>query len=276
MINPDGSGYVRLVPSDWSDFDIEGAPIWSPNSAHVTYPASGATFVAHLDGSPKTLVTGYATPTDWQPLPVNTPSSFVRPKGATPIFVSFVPAHDPCMSPNTTHGAPLSFGSCGPPTRSSTNLTVGTPDANGLGANSLGYMTLRARPGAPGGPDDADVRIGVDLRSIYRSADLSDYTGELEARTALRLTDRSGTVSSTMIDRPFSFAVPCSATADPNTGGTCRLDTTADAIHPGLVREGQRSNWELGQVQVYDGGADEVASTTGDNELFQVQGLFVP
>jgi hypothetical protein len=34
--------------------------------------------------------------------------------------------------------------------------------------------------------------------------------------------------------------------------------------------------WGLGQVKVYDGGADGDADTTGDNTLFEVQGLFAP
>jgi hypothetical protein len=45
---------------------------------------------------------------------------------------------------------------------------------------------------------------------------------------------------------------------------------------PGSVLEGMRAIWELGQVKVYDGGADGVASTTGDNRLFMDEGVFVP
>ena len=39
--------------------------------------------------------------------------------------------------------------------------------------------------------------------------------------------------------------------------------------------EGKRSIWELGQVQVYDGGSDGVAATRR-NTLFALQGVFVP
>ena len=155
------------------------------------------------------------------------------------------------------------------------NLTVGTPDANGLRTNSLSFMELRVRVGALGGPDDSDVRIKLGVQSVYRASDLSDYAGELEARTALRLTDKRDSIASTAIDLPLTFAVPCTATADPNAGGSCAIDTTADAIRPGFVPEGERSVWGLGQAQVYDGGADGIAST-GDNQLFQVEGLFVP
>ena len=45
---------------------------------------------------------------------------------------------------------------------------------------------------------------------------------------------------------------------------------------PGTVTEGKRAVWELGQVQVDDGGADGDADTAGDNTLFMVQGVFVP
>ena len=34
--------------------------------------------------------------------------------------------------------------------------------------------------------------------------------------------------------------------------------------------------WALDQVRVYDGGSDGDADTTGDNQLFEVQGMFVP
>jgi hypothetical protein len=42
------------------------------------------------------------------------------------------------------------------------------------------------------------------------------------------------------------------------------------------VQEGKRTVWGLGQVQVFDGGADGDADTAGDNTLFAVQGLYAP
>jgi len=41
------------------------------------------------------------------------------------------------------------------------------------------------------------------------------------------------------------------------------------------VREGERAIWALQKLQVFDGGADGVASTA-PNTLFAVQGVFVP
>jgi hypothetical protein len=69
--------------------------------------------------------------------------------------------------------------------------------------------------------------------------------------------------------------VPCAATPDPAVGGTCSLSTTLDAIVPSAITEGDRSSWQMGAVQVFDGGADGLLSTT-PNTLFARQGIFVP
>jgi len=44
---------------------------------------------------------------------------------------------------------------------------------------------------------------------------------------------------------------------------------------PGAVAEGKRSNWQLSQVQVFDGGPSGTAGDSGAT-LFETQGLFVP
>jgi hypothetical protein len=75
-------------------------------------------------------------------------------------------------------------------------------------------------------------------------------------------------------DLPFSFAVPCTATDGPE-GATCEVDTRANSVVPGSVRDFDRANWELGQVVVEDGGADGRASTPG-NTVFARQGVFIP
>jgi hypothetical protein len=76
-------------------------------------------------------------------------------------------------------------------------------------------------------------------------------------------------------DTTVPVTVPCAATADPAKGGVCGISTTVDAVVPGAVPEGKRSIWEMGQVQVLDGGPDGDVSTA-DNSLFAVQGVFVP
>ncbi len=207
-------------------------------------------------------------------------SVYARPKGATPVRVSLVPAYAPCTAPNSQHGGPLAFGSCKPPRPSSPYLTVGTPDANGQAADSTGSVRLAVALGDPSTPaDEADVRIAAGISDVRRKPDLGDYTGELDVRLTLRITDRfsgaSGSDPATSVDAPLRIVMPCSGTSS-TSGGTCSIVTTADTVLPGAVPEGRRSVWELGPVQVFDGGADGLASSAGDNALFAEQGIFVP
>jgi hypothetical protein len=62
---------------------------------------------------------------------------------------------------------------------------------------------------------------------------------------------------------------------DATVGSTCNLSTAADAVFPGVVVEGKRAVWELGKVEVRDGGADGDADTV-PNTPFLEQGLFTP
>jgi hypothetical protein len=53
------------------------------------------------------------------------------------------------------------------------------------------------------------------------------------------------------------------------------VSTTFNAVAPGAIVAGVRSIWELGDVKVFDGGPDGLASTA-PNTLFERQGVFVP
>jgi hypothetical protein len=217
---------------------------------------------------------------DVWPEVTDTPS-YVRPKGATPFRVSLTPAFDQCTNPNRQHGAPLSFGSCNPPHQASGRLTVGTPDANGRGANSLGSILYRVVLDNPDTPaNETDVRVDASVTDVRRQGTLADYSGELLVEQIVQITDRfNGPAQNepgTMQANPYRFTVPCAATASTTVGGSCSLNSTFNAILPGSVVEGGRAIWELGQVGVFDGGADGLASTGNDNTLFERQGVFVP
>ena len=206
------------------------------------------------------------------------PDPYPRPKAASPMFAPLVTAYNACTSTNRTHAAPLGMSSCNPPTQSSGQLTTGTPDANMTGANFTGSVNLRVINGNPATTaDEADVAYAVSLTDVRKRSDLSDYTGQLQANATMRITDRlngpgeTGTVQ----DFGLTLTVPCTATADTSIGSACSVTTTADSISAGSVRESRRANWELGQIQVFDGGADGLA-TTQPNTLFAVQGVFVP
>jgi len=142
-------------------------------------------------------------------------------------------------------------------------------------------VRLGVKLGVPSTPEDeADVAVEVRATDVRNASNLNDYTGELEGRLVLRITDRRngpaedeiGTVS----DLPFAFPVPCTATGGSgNIGATCSLNTTADALLPGVVVETKRTIWQLGQIEVRDGGPDELASTQ-DNTVFLRGGVFIP
>jgi DNA-binding beta-propeller fold protein YncE len=205
-------------------------------------------------------------------------AGYARPKGATPVLVSLVPAYRSCQSANRVHRPPLAGDSCAPPTQESADLTVGTPDANGAAARSTGSVRLDAVVGNPSTTgDEADLRLRLSVTDVRRAIDLSDYSGELGVRIPLRITDEdSGTSgAATVSDLSLGFVAPCAATQDATVGGTCLLSTTVDSVAPGTLEEGKRSIWQLGSVELLDGGSDGNASTAG-NTVFARQGLFVP
>jgi len=216
-----------------------------------------------------------------------------RPKGATPLRVSMVPAFNQCTTPNRTHGPPLAFPSCNPPVQSSTAITVGTPDANGAAANSEGFVKLEVFIGVPGPPDDSDVFIAANITDVRckagttacgsaNAADGADYTGGLQGNATIRITDHfnavaagGGTDPATVVDIPYPISAACAATASTAIGATCTANTSANAAVPGAVKDGKRANIEVGQISITDGGPDGIVGTT-PNTLFEVQGIFIP
>jgi TolB protein len=288
-INADGSNRTRLT--DQLDFD----PAWSPDGTKIAFDRPVQTaptvvepdlFVMNADGTGEVDITPGTSAAerrpDWQPLP---PVGYARPRAATPVNVRLVPAHTACASPNMNHGPPLTGGSCNPPTSASDYLTVGTPDSNLAAANFTGSVVLKASSPSPdpSDGDQANVSIQTDLTDVRNRSNLLDYAGEIKVVLPLRMTDRNGgndyspyIQPTTATDTPLSLTVACTPTDDASIGSTCSATTTADALLPGLVLERKRSVWGLGQVQVFDGGSDGDADTTGDNTLFAEQGLFVP
>ena len=100
--------------------------------------------------------------------------------------------------------------------------------------------------------DDADVRLGVNFSDVRRKSNLADYVGQLEARITLRLTDRLNGAEQDSATRGdvlrSSTWCPAPARATPPSDRICSTSTTADAVTPGVVPEGSRAVWQLGQV----------------------------
>ena len=214
-------------------------------------------------------------------------ATHVRPKGASPLYASLVPAYKACTSPNRTHAAPLSFQSCNPPVQSSNFLTVGTPDANGAGANSIGSVKLVVKTTTP---EDilitasiSDVRCKAGTASAVctstNAADGPDYSGQVKGTAQLRISDHYNgpglNEAATVQDIDFPFTASCANTSDTSTGGLCTATTSANSVTANSVHDTQREVVEFGQIAVNDGGVNGVAGAL-DATQFETQGIFIP
>jgi hypothetical protein len=288
-IHADGTGNMQVTHNNTAVFG-SSQPVWSPDGGQIAglQVACGDTcgpthlFVMNADGSNMTVFPVVASRPDWQRLPQ---PPYVRPKGASPFSTYFVPAYKACTTPNRVHGEPLAFLSCAPPSPTSLNVTVGTPDANSAAVSFLGSAILKAVPGAPATEtDEADVKVSVSLTDIRCAAgtiactagELSDYTGSMRLALPVDLTDTYVPNLPATSKGVVSIPVPCTTTADSAIGSACSAVTTVDTVIPGAVREGNRAIWGLGQLEIWDGGQDGSLASRDDDTLFAVEGLFVP
>jgi hypothetical protein len=201
--------------------------------------------------------------------------------------VPLVPAFKQCTAGNRMHGQPLAFPSCVPPLRESTFLTVGTPDANGAAANSLGFVLFKVLP-----PNfNGEVRITATISDVRctpfthdsvcnrpNDADGPDYSGEVEIETTIRMTDHYNgpnlDEAATVQDVPFPLRAFCTNTPDTKTGGVCTV-TTSCPTPEGCSIADRRTLVEFGQIEVVDGGPDGLIGTA-DNTVFLREGIFIP
>jgi hypothetical protein len=278
IMNRDGSAQTQITNGD----PVYATPAWSPDGTKIAVfwadPISNDSFIAVMNADGTGLIpvhdatadsVGY--PLDWGPVV----SGYARPRGASPSEIFLVPAYAQCTgSANRVHGSPLAFPSCAPPSQTSSQLTVGTPDANRQPAKAFAKIVYAARPG--------DLALTATISDVRNKSGLSDYTGELSLVSDVRITDKDNTPNpggpgpGTVQDTPFAVTISCSPTPDTTVGSSCNISTTVNALYPGTITAGQRSIWQLGQVAAYDGGSDGDAGTTADNTLFMDEGLFVP
>ena len=281
-MNPDGSG--KSLTINGGDM-----PAWSPDGTRIASLGVGQ---GSVSGGPRTLV-GIGRDPDWQvrppdPIPPEHGIGFPRPKGATPFYVPLVNTIQGCgaASSNRQHGPPLAYPSCHfVPLRRTSALTVGTPDsANGLPAEASGVVRFDTVVGNPStAADEADVHIQIhqtDVRYFIPDQGYPDYPGELLLSVDLRVSDTfnagpGADGSATLVDFPLRAVVPCTTTPEP-VGATCSLDTSIDAVMPGLARERERTMWQLGKVVLYWEGVDGNPITLHDNTPFATQGVFIP
>ena len=217
-----------------------------------------------------------------------------RPKSAWRFHISLVPAYQACSAPNREHGPPLASASCNPPVQTSAQATVGTADSNGAPTTFNTVVHLDVLVGVPGPPDENDARIKIPLTDVRclptgarcgnpNASGPGDYTGQVRVAFGARLTDHfnwptpgGGTDPATVGDFSFEFAANCVQTASTGTGSTCNVNTSMNAVIPGTHKDTKRVVWEMGEMRIYDGGADGDGGTIADNTLFLRPGLFIP
>jgi hypothetical protein len=223
--------------------------------------------------------------------------------GAKKVRFTLVPAFKPCTadSATLTHGSPLDDPSCRTTTTSAESATLTTGVSPNGPFQGTGFFTLEvfcadgSTPPCPAAGNQEDLKLTASLTdvrckaSIAGNADLcpsansaggKDYAGQVQTNATIRITDTLNgspgfTTHATVVDLPFPVTGTCAATADATLGSNCSVNTTADAVVPGVVKEGKKANVEIGQIQVNDGGADGIVATSG-NLLFAVQGIYIP
>ena len=197
-----------------------------------------------------------------------------RPRGATPLRVSLVPAYRACEVANRQHGPPLAFGSCAPAaleTHCVDRRDAGRERAPGrLGcerpprraARGPAHLGRRGRCGGVRGRERR-ARAG-NARGPHGRADRPRLPADHRprqrhpARRRQRSRDRHRHCRSKF--RSSAQRHPAAA------GGTCSTSTTVDALIPGAVAEGRRAIWAFGQVEVVG----------PDGRPFLRQGVFAP
>ena len=186
---------------------------------------------------------------------------YPRPSGGTPIRVSLVPTYKECTSPNAAHIAPLSLPSCTAWQQTSTQLTTDT----GASPTRDAYARIDVLNGdLCTTADEADVKLTGASNDIKKKSDGTLYNGKIVSTSQIRITDLSnptprtwtgcpptptGGTPGTVQDTQFSVPVQC-------VNGVCNTNTTADALVPGVVREGQRAIVETPTITILDAGPD--------------------
>jgi len=135
-------------------------------------------------------------------------------------------------------------------------------------------------PCFPSPSSATDCIAGSDLTEVAAlpGATIGATGTPFEGR-GIRITDNangtSQSVAATMVDVGFPIPLDCLPTTDSSQGSTCGVNTTANALAPGVVRSGSAAVWQIGQVELRDSGPDGVRGNS-DDELFAVQGVFLP
>jgi hypothetical protein len=206
---------------------------------------------------------------------------YQEPQSASNLRVPLVPVFKQCGTggnqPTAAHSPPLSVGSCAPAT---------TPGAVAhIGSTGTGSAQLTVIPGDfSTAANEADISIQVnstDVRSGSTSGpDYAPNTGgpDVTYNARFRVTDsNNGALSTdpgTTTDFDFPVPVNCTTTVGAE-GSACAVNTTANAVNPGAVKEGKDMVVQIFRARLSDAGPDGILGNS-DDKLFEQQGFFVP
>ena len=85
----------------------------------------------------------------------------------------------------------------------------------------------------------------------------------------------TSTRAATLVDVQFPVPLDCLTTASTALGSTCGVNTTMNALVPGVVINGKQAIVELGEIELRDSGTDGTRGNT-DDQRFATQGIFLP
>jgi hypothetical protein len=130
-------------------------------------------------------------------------------------------------------------------------------------------------PCLPSASSTTACLAGADLTEVAEipGASLGGSGTQFEGR-GVRITDRSN-IPATVTDIGFPVPLDCLPTPSTTQGSTCGVNTTANALVPGVVTAGDTAVWQLGQIELKDSGPDGVRANS-DDEVFATQGVFLP
>jgi hypothetical protein len=253
---------VSLVPAftpcETSSADSEhGSPLAFPSCSSTSLLSSTVTFGPNSLGFARMVV-----------CPAGTPSAFCNPSGMPKPDVRFTAS----IRDVRCQGA-IPTG-C---------VAAGDYNPNGVAgpyADAGGGQTAASPPCFPSATSSSACIAGTDVTQVAElpGAAVGGTGTQFEGR-GIRVTDSfngtSGIDAATVIDVGFPVPLDCIPTADPAQGSSCGVNTTANALVPGVVRNGDAAIWQLGQVALMDSGPDGTRGN-GDDQVFAVQGVFAP
>ena len=227
---------------------------------------------ARVDGTGEALLTslGANGGASWQPL--HPPGSV----NAKKIDVNLAPVFRQCgagaNTPNSTHGAPDFPGGANPDQSCVPAALTGTAR---VGPLSVGSVQLEELPAS-------DIAVKADITDVTTAAG-ADYNpaagADLTLVEKIRWTDSyngaSGTDRGTVTDFDFSTPIDCATTSSTVIGSHCSVNTTANAVIPGMVKSGKAAVLNIFRIRINDSGPDNIRGNT-DDKLFLQQGLFTP